>query len=217
MENYCPHCLYSVQADLDTGNRPCGVHPAISCPLAPNNLAARDALYAELSPLIRRLIRQYGRTAELRQDLTGELFSLFHTYLDRFDPSRGIPLRFYLIRQMTAGAYTFARKHWRQSRREVSLAEEMESGGRLPSLDPTEEWDNRIQLRHRVEMLPELIHRLPTRQRQVVEWRYYENRSSEEIARQMGIEPASVRSLLRHGLNALRQKIAAGDAPITPR
>src|SRR5207249_3594706 len=38
---------------------------------APITPAARDALYRDFQPLVRRLIRQYGEDPELRQDLEG--------------------------------------------------------------------------------------------------------------------------------------------------
>src|ERR1041385_5418385 len=57
----------------------------------------RDILYAELQPLVRRLISQYGDDAESRKDLAGEIYCRFCTILESFDESRGIPLRPYLI------------------------------------------------------------------------------------------------------------------------
>src|SRR5947207_2285808 len=37
----------------------------------------REALFADFQPLVRRLIRQYGDTYELRQDLEGEIYCRF--------------------------------------------------------------------------------------------------------------------------------------------
>src|SRR5947207_14177253 len=53
----------------------------------------REALYAEFQPLVRRLIRQYGDDAEMRQDLAGEIFFRFCILLASYDPCRGVPLR----------------------------------------------------------------------------------------------------------------------------
>jgi DNA-directed RNA polymerase specialized sigma24 family protein len=47
------------------------------------------------------------------------------------------------------------------------------------------------------------------RQRKIVIWRYYEERSFEEIASILQIQPATARSLLRHGLNNLRKHVLA--------
>ncbi len=167
----------------------------------------RDALFRELSPLVKRLARQYGQTSELRQDLPGELYCQFHTLLDNYDPERGVPLRFYLIRQLAACAYTFARKQWTWKQREAPLLEGVERNAIPPLMDPTSEWDAALSLREMSASLPGMIAELPLRQRQVMIWRYYEDRSFEEIAGMLGVQPVSARSLLRHGLNRLRQRM----------
>src|SRR5438105_12578189 len=69
----------------------------------------RDALYAEFQPLVRRLIRQYGHCPEIRQDLAGEIYCRFCTLVTAYDPSRGIPIRPYIVRQLTASVYTYVR------------------------------------------------------------------------------------------------------------
>ena len=64
-----------------------------------------------------------------------------------------------------------------------------------------------------LDCLPHLIARLPKRQKQVVIWRYYEQRSFEEIAELLNVKPATSRSLLRHGLANLRKSLAGGECP----
>jgi RNA polymerase sigma factor (sigma-70 family) len=51
----------------------------------------------------------------------------------------------------------------------------------------------------------ESLQHLPQRQRQVVTMRYYESRSLEEISEMLDIREATVRTLLRHGVNNLRR------------
>lgn len=182
--------------------------PSKSFTASANRPLQREALFAEFSPLVRRLIRQYGDDPEIRQDLDGEIYYRFCALLDAYDPMRGVPLRPYLVRQLTASIYTFARHHWRRQRREVSL--ELNNGGSEPVIpvDPTDQWDHDLTVQQVLRALPEAINQLPQRQRQVVIWRYYEERSFEEIARQLDIQVATARSLLRHGLNNLRRRIA---------
>src|SRR5579862_920535 len=173
----------------------------------------REALFAEFAPLVNRLIRQYGRTFDMRMDLVGEFYCLFHTLLDRYDPERGIPLRPYLVRQMSATAFTMARKQWRLASREAPTCEALDLHdaairARLIDLDPTPLWDAAMVQSQLAGMLPALIQELPCRQRQVLIMRYYEDRPFEEIARLLEIETSSVRSLLRHALNKVRLKIA---------
>ena len=178
-------------------NRP----PATNFPQDPVH---REALYAELQPLVRRLIRQYGDTSELREELVSELYVRFCALLEAYDPSRGVPLRPYLIRTLSAHAYTYARALWRKARREVSGAGVGSAWEPIEAVDPTPAWDEALHLAKVRERLPEAIAALPQRQRQVVIWRYYEGREYEEIAALLQVRPATVRSLLRHGLTNLR-------------
>lgn len=196
----------------------------------------RDLLYQDFQPLVRRLIRQYGGDdAELRQDLAGEIYFRFSALLDAYDPSRGVPLRPYLVRQLTASVYTYARQQWRSRKREVSLELRVEEGGDgavmaggsggaggaalrtsqaasggLAALasDPTPAWDDAIVRDELLRCLPHLIAKLPQRQRRVLVWRYFEQRSFEEIAEQLQVKPATARSLLRYALLNLRKGLA---------
>jgi RNA polymerase sigma factor (sigma-70 family) len=169
----------------------------------------RDALYAEFAPLVRRLMRQYGQDPELRQDLAGEIYCRFCALLQAYDPARGVPLRPYLVRQLHASIYTYARHHWRRQRREVELEihETHPTQQATAILDPTRQWDEALAIQQVKAALPDAIAGLPARQRQVVLWRYYQSRSFEEIAEALGIQVATARSLLRHGLNNLRRVI----------
>jgi RNA polymerase sigma factor (sigma-70 family) len=163
---------------------------------------ARDALYKEFRPLVCRLLRQYGSESELRQDLEGEIYTQFCRLYAAYDPLRGVPLRPYLVRQLTAATYTYVRCYWRRQRRELSLEY---WAGNLHSDDPSAQWDDRLLMQHLRATLPEALANIPARQRKVIIWRYYEERSYEEIAHTLGIQVATARSLLRHGLNNLRR------------
>ena len=169
----------------------------------------RESLFRDFQPLVRRLIRQYGDTPEMRQDLSGEIYCRFCALLDAFDPTRGIPLRPYLVRQLTSSVYTYARHGWRRNRREVSLDFNDGVFDQSFSEDPSREWDERLAMDQVLQSLPDSIARLPKRQRHVVVWRYYEQRSFEEIAELLNVQLATARSLLRHGLNNLRRQMAS--------
>ncbi|MFN3649704.1 MAG: RNA polymerase sigma factor [Armatimonadota bacterium] len=167
---------------------------------------SREALYLEFQPLVRRLLRQYGEDLDFREDLVGEIYCRFCDLYDAFDPSRGVPLRPYLVRTLTASVYTYSRSQWRRKHREVVL----DSGTELPDSiqDHSSAWDQKLLTEAVLRSLPDAVARLPQRQRQVVIWRYYESRSFEEIADVLQIRPATARSILRHGLNNLRRWIA---------
>jgi len=182
--------------------------PAAAENRPPGSASEREALYAALQPLVRRLIRQYGVDPELRQDLPGEIYCRFCQYLDAYDPGRGVPLRPYLISKLTAAAYTFARSHWRREKREVELDADAaaallaEGGARVA------EEDGEDRVAGVIRRLPEVLARVPERQRRVILARFYEGRSFEDIAESLGVRPATARSLLRHGLNRMRTCLA---------
>jgi RNA polymerase sigma factor (sigma-70 family) len=161
----------------------------------------RDTLFQQFRPLVQRLLRKYADTPERRSDLEGEIFCLFCDLIRAFNPERGVPLKAYLVHQLNTSTYTTVRKHWRRERRELSL----ENCEETTPLDPTADWDEQLLLNQVRSMLPEAIAKLPTRQRYVVLWRYYEHLSFDEIAQRLEVQPATVRSLLRHGVNALRR------------
>lgn len=170
--------------------------------------AEREALFAEMQPLVRRLLRQYGDDPELRQDLPGEIFRRFCAALDAYDPGRGVPLRPYLVCNLNSSIYTYVRSQWRRRKREVNLDPELEVTERLAVDNSHQHWVNDVMTQEAVKHLPEAIGRLSPRQRAVVVGRFFEARSFEEIAETMDICPATARSLLRHGLNNLRRHFA---------
>lgn len=178
--------------------------PRRIAPTCDNLIACqRDALYGEFRPLVQRLIRKYGDDAEQRKDLEGDIFCLFSSLLEAFDPARGVPLKAYLVHQLTTSVYTLARRNWRQEKREVSLELREDT---TQGQDPSKQWDDAMAMQKVREMLPAALAQLPVRQRQVVIWRYYEHRSFEEIAEALGgVQVATTRSLLRHGMNSLRR------------
>src|SRR5258708_1855733 len=197
-----------IQHDYADAKRSYG-RAAVPATLRPISLTSfREALYEEFQPLVRRLIRQYGDCPESRQELSGEIYFRFCSLLDAYDPDRGIPLRPYMVRQLSASVYTFARQGWRRRGREVSLDLNAGACDNLHAFDPSRDWDDRLLTEQVAQALPEAIAKLPKRQRQVVIWRYYEERSFEEIAELLNIQLATARSLLRHGLNRLRRSAA---------
>ena len=173
----------------------------------------RDALFAEFGPLVRRLISQYAKDAELRQDMVGEIYFRFCALLDAYDPSRNVPVRAYIVRQLNASIYTYARQQWRHQEREFST-DDMGDCFSDRAEDPTGSWDDALVLKDFSQALPSLLSKLPKRQAKVVIWRYYDDVSFEEIAERLEVKTATARSLLRHGLNQLRRHFAEGSSVI---
>jgi RNA polymerase sigma factor (sigma-70 family) len=131
--------------------------------------------------------------------------------LDAYDPSRGIPLRPYLVRQLTSSIYTYSRQRWRRQKREINLDISLSTGEPSASADPSRDWDNEMITKQVLRMLPESIAILPARQRKLIVWRYYDAMSFEEIAAILNIQVSTARSILRHGLNNLRKTIGRSD------
>lgn len=167
----------------------------------------KNALFAEFQPLVQRLIRQYGDEPDLREDLIGEIYCRFCTVVDEYDPTRGIPLRPYLIHQLAFSVYSYVRRQWRRNRREVSI-EVNPVAQTIPSKDDSSEnWDDAVMLQKVQNGLPQAIASISLRQRQVVIWRYYEHLSFEEIAERLNMQVATARSTLRHALKNIRRKL----------
>lgn len=157
-------------------------------------------LLVRFAPYCRRLIRRYGTTPELRQDLVGEIYCIIHDLIEAYDHTRGVPFSAYLFRQLRACVFTRARREWQVQKREVCTSPldddwweiQQAADDRLPEQLGLREW------------LREAIGALTERQRTVVYLRYFQSRSFEEIADVLRIKPATARSLLRNGINQLR-------------
>lgn len=181
----------------------------------------REAVYSALEPLVKRLVRKYAAGREERDDLHSEIYLCFCTLYRAYDPSRGIPLRPYLVANLPRSVYTHVRSGWRRQRREApagvlseDLLDQLQQS-RTPA--PTVSWDPCTELEDVVGRLPGALARVPLRQRQVVIGRFYDGRSFEEIAASLEVKPATARSLLRHGLANLRAQFAGGCAASTTR
>jgi len=171
----------------------------------------RDQLFEEFTPLVRRLLRQYGTDAEMRHDLAGEIYCLFCSFVEAYDPERGVPLKPYLVRQLTASVYTYVRRQWTRSNREVSETWSVAGSHLEPSYDPTASWIAGLSERQLLATLPAAIAQLPDRQQKVLLWRYYDEMPFEEIAGLLNVEASTCRSLLRHALNNLRKQMLSQD------
>lgn len=169
----------------------------------------RDEMYAQFAPLVKRLILHYGGCAQLREELVGEIYCRFSALLDAFDPTRGVPLRAYLVKQLNCSVYTYVRAYRRSAGRELAIEPGQAEQERGLSFDPTKEWDDVIIARDIKRVMPDALGALPDRQRRLVIGRYFENRSFEDLANALSIQPSSARSLLRHGLNNMRRWFAA--------
>lgn len=181
----------------------------------------RDALFQDFQPLVRRLIAHYGEDPELREELPGEIYCRFCRLLKDYDPDRGVPLSPYLIRKLTVSVYSFARSHWRHRNRECHLDPDFVCPSDSLGEDANEAWAEQVLNRQVLEKLPSAIADLPPRQREVLIGRYYEGRSSQELAQTLGIQTATIRAITRQALKGLRRRLFPADCGVraksTPR
>lgn len=176
----------------------------------PARAVDRDALYEEFQPVVDRLLREYGEGAEQREDLRGRIYLRFCELLAAYQPAGGVPLRPYLVRMLTASAYTISQAACRGSAREARVESEPAGGAPVPAESAGDGQPEALIMRDAGAVVPALIATLPQRQQQVLVARYYEHRSLEEIAAALQMRPATVRSLLSRGLNALRRNLGDG-------
>ncbi len=164
-------------------------------------------LLVRFGPYCRRLIRKYGSSPELRQDLVGEIYCILHDLVQAYDTSRGVPLSAYLFSQLRSCVFTYARSEWRRTARELAASRLEGDGWELEETAQDLNWPDRVTLR---ESLLQAMEQLTERQRSVVYLRYFQEREFEDIAEMLQIKPATARSLLRHGIRRLR-KILRSD------
>jgi RNA polymerase sigma factor (sigma-70 family) len=167
-----------------------------------------NELFEQFRPLVGSLMRRYGTTAELRKDLRGEIYYQFRLLVDSYDLERGIPIAAYLTHMLSQRVFNYVRDYWRGESRYVHLEPELLDGMLGGRSDVGRGCEETQQAQEVLEALPAAIAALPHRQRLVLVWRYYEERSFEDIAVDLGIQPVTVRSLLRHAVNSLRKRMA---------
>jgi RNA polymerase sigma factor (sigma-70 family) len=191
----------------------CAVKPRDSKNRAasPGEEIDRIALYREFMPLTRRLISQYGSCPQLREELSGEIFCRFCALVDAFDPSRGVPLRAYLVHQLSASVYTFVRSYRRSADREHQLESYADQTRHELHYNPTQDWDHSLFMETARDHVRQSIGKLSDRQKHVVMRRYYEEQSFENIAQDLDVQAVTARSLLRHALNNLRTSFQANQ------
>ena len=164
----------------------------------------RDSLYREFDPLVRKLIRKYSNSPEMGRDMVSEAYHRFSIILEEFDPSRGIPLKGYIVRKLTASMYTYSRSCWSNQIREESLDAYSGFAETISIEDPTDDWIRQIESEMLMRNIESAMGSISSRQRTALVWRYMNGMSFEEIAARLQVQPATARSLVRHALNSIR-------------
>jgi RNA polymerase sigma factor (sigma-70 family) len=154
----------------------------------------REILHREFEPLVRKLIRKYSNSPEMGRDMVSEAYHRFATILEEFDPSRGIPLKGYIVRKLTASMYTYSRSCWSNQIREESLDAYSGFAETISIEDPTDSWIRQIESEMLMRNIQSAMGSISNRQRTALVWRYMNGMSFEDIAARLQVQPATARS-----------------------
>jgi len=162
--------------------------------------AARAQLIEAHLPLVRTIALRHARAGEPLDELVQAGSIGLIKAVDRFDPSRGTELAAYAAPLIEGEV----RHHLRQRSRRIAR----ESPGRTDVSDNADH-DERSEARL---LLEQGWQGLSSRDRRLLELRYFEDLSQAEIARAVGLSQAQVSRLLRAALDRLRTQLTAGVA-----
>jgi RNA polymerase sigma-70 factor (ECF subfamily) len=145
------------------------------------------------------VVRRVGDRAET-EDLTSEVFHHALANLQRFE-WRGIPFAAWLLRI----AANLISDRWRRSQQQP-LVDEPE---RIESAPARNEDFQEVERR---ATLYRLVDTLPAEQRRVVVLRFVEQKSIQEVAREIGKSEGAVKQLQFRALSSLRARLGGADA-----
>ena len=148
----------------------------------------------------------YGyRITNDRQLIRDSIQDLFlHLWAQRENLSPTDSVKFYLYRSLRNRIIRNARKA-PDLASDLTLAESV-----LSDLPFESEWVNRERQQEQADKLRAAIDRLPKRQQEVIQLRYYHDFNAEEIAKLLEINNQSVRNLLHQAIGRLRDFFGDG-------
>ncbi len=174
-------------------------HAALLARVADRDEAAFNALYATYLPLVLRWTLRETHDRELAADLTAEVFAAAMLAAPRYRPQSG-----------SVGAWLIgiAANKLRESRRRKRVED---SARRRLKLEPVVLTDSDLELVDELvgmdDRLQALIQTLPAEQQKAVLARVVDERSYEDIAREMECSPSVVRQRVSRGLRTIRSEL----------
>lgn len=158
----------------------------------------------EHEPMVLVICRSFARDDDHAEDLAQETWTTVCQKIDAFT-GRG-SFRSWLAAVCTNVCLSDARRKKQRGERLSQYAEEVRSRD-WKQIDPLAETARR-ELQHSIyRALPKLTES----EREAVTLRILEGRPSAEVAKVMGVAPATVRSHLRHAINRLRTMMEDPD------
>ncbi len=164
------------------------------------DLAAFEALFRSLQPMLTRVARSLNATPDEADDAVQETFVRLWERRAHLDPEQSV--RAYLVRAVRNRVFNLARD--RQTRRALLDAHAAHASG----ASAPDELVHAAGLAERVEAF---LAELPDRQRTALALTRVEGLSHAEAADAMGCSPRTVNNHIVRGLRTLRDRLAASD------
>jgi len=179
--------------------------------LAPPGISAEE-LTAEflrcrrqLQAIIFRVVRSWDESQALTQDCFLRAYRARHTFNGQASATT------WLTRIAINLSYEWLRRvrHNFFSAEQPGVAAEVRA---VPAAGPTPE--QALLSRNRAEFIDQLLHRLPPHQRELMQFRYLEEMSMEEIVARTGLSMSTVKARLNRARATLRKRAAHLRAPL---
>lgn len=176
----------------------------------------REELIERHLPLVRAVARRYAHRGEPVEDLVQVGALGLIKAVDRFDRSRGVTLGAYAATAVEGEIRNHLRDRGTLIRIPRDAASESPARHPLPLETTVELWadaaaEQRLARGEDRALLADGLRRLPRRERQILELRYYDDLSQRGIAEALGISQVHVSRLLRASLGHLRDELAHGE------
>lgn len=154
-----------------------------------------ETFYEENYKRVLFYIQKKIGNSEDAEDLASEIFLYCFTHYEAYDPDKS---------SIISWLYMIVNSRIKNYYRDHIIHVDLDSmSGLLP--DESIDLDSGLFIEQLHNSLMKAIYKLPERQQKIVLMRYFEEKSSDEIAKIMNLSPGNVRVLLSRALDALER------------
>lgn len=158
------------------------------------------------SGLVWSLARRFLRDLGTAEDAVQEIFVEVWKVASRFDPAKGTEVAF--IATLTRRRLIDRVRRQARRQEDSSLVEEPVSTAFLP--------DHELAGREDLQRAKELVASLQPQTREAIELSLYHGLTHTEVSTRMEIPLGTAKSLIRRGLDQIRQRVALPSAAVLP-